>query len=107
MLLHVVPAAEWSADPTAPYRPGSLAAEGFVHCSPDEETALAIADAHYRETAGPLLVLRVDGERLTAEVRREGPYPHVYGPIDRAAVTEVLEVRRDADGRATGLAPLG
>ncbi|WMX47765.1 DUF952 domain-containing protein [Streptomyces roseicoloratus] len=109
MLLHVVPLDEWSVDPGLPYAPPSLAAEGFVHCSPDETTALAIADAHYRDVPGPLLVLVLDASRLGGEVRWEGSdgmlFPHVYGPIERAAVTAVLEVRRDADGRARELAP--
>ncbi|MET9678555.1 DUF952 domain-containing protein [Streptomyces sp. NPDC006482] len=109
MLLHVVPLADWSADPTAPYAPASLAAEGFVHCSADGAAALAIADGPYRTVPGPLLVLVIDASRLGAEVRWEGSgdvlFPHVYGAIERTAVTEVLEVRRDADGRARELAP--
>ncbi|WP_017241553.1 DUF952 domain-containing protein [Streptomyces sp. SS] len=110
MLMHVVPLADWSAAPEAPdapYAPPSLAAEGFVHCSADEAAALAIADAHYRDVPGPLLVLVIDEAGLGGEVRWEGSgdvlFPHVYGPVERAAVTAVLEVRRDADGRAREL----
>ncbi|MFC9339131.1 DUF952 domain-containing protein [Streptomyces sp. NPDC057020] len=109
MLLHVVPLADWSAAPDAPYAPASLAAEGFVHCSPDEAAALVIADTRYRNVPGPLLVLVIDEERLAGEVRWEGSggtlFPHVYGPVERDAVASVLEVRRDADGRARELAP--
>ncbi|MCX2182625.1 DUF952 domain-containing protein [Streptomyces sp. SKN60] len=109
MLLHVVPVDDWSADPGLPYAPPSLAAEGFVHCSPDERAALTIADGHYRDVPGTLLVLVIDESRLGGEVRWEGAgdvlFPHVYGPIERSAVTAVLEVRRDADGRARELAP--
>jgi uncharacterized protein (DUF952 family) len=109
MILHVVPLDEWSASPGLPYTPPSLASEGFVHCSADEASALSIADAHYRAVPGPLLVLRIDESALAAEVRWEGTggvlFPHVYGPVERAAVTAVLEVRRDAEGRALGLTP--
>ncbi|WP_406860038.1 DUF952 domain-containing protein [Streptomyces sp. HUAS MG47] len=109
MLMHVVPLDEWTAAPEAAYAPPSLASEGFVHCSPDEPTALAIADAHYRDVPGTLLVLVLDESRLAAEVHWEGSedmlFPHVYGPIERAAVASVLEVRRDADGRASELTP--
>ncbi|WP_329277241.1 DUF952 domain-containing protein [Streptomyces sp. NBC_00691] len=109
MLLHVVPLADWSAAPDAPYAPASLATEGFVHCSPDEAAALLIADARYRDVPGPLLVLVIDEARLAGEVRWEGSggtlFPHVYGPIERDAVTSVLEVRRDTDGRARELSP--
>lgn len=107
--MHVVPLDEWSADPELPYAPPSLASEGFVHCSADEASALAIADAHYRAARGPLLVLVIDESRLTGEVRweesRDTLFPHVHGPIERAAVTTLLEVRRDADGRARELIP--
>ncbi|MEU7027595.1 DUF952 domain-containing protein [Streptomyces sp. NPDC046275] len=112
MLLHLVPLDVWSADPDLPYAPPSLAAEGFVHCSGDEPSALAVADRYYRDVPGTLLVLVIDESRLGGEVRWEGSgssegvlFPHVYGPIERSAVTEVLEVRRDADGRARELAP--
>ncbi|QGV81361.1 DUF952 domain-containing protein [Streptomyces ficellus] len=109
MLLHVATGPEWSAAPADPYRPASLASEGFVHCSPDEETALAVAGAHYRDVPAPLLLVSLDEALLTTEVRWEradgGLFPHVYGPVDRAAVTDVREIRRDAAGRVTGLAP--
>ncbi|MCH0543246.1 DUF952 domain-containing protein [Streptomyces sp. MUM 203J] len=105
MLFHVAPLADWAAEPTAPYRPATLATEGFVHCSADRETALRIADTHFRAVPGPLLVLVLDEARLAAEVRWAGPFPHVYGPVERAAVTEVLEVLRGTDGRAPGLVP--
>ncbi|WP_228981924.1 DUF952 domain-containing protein [Streptomyces sp. DH12] len=107
MLFHVVPLAEWATGPDRPYRPASLAREGFVHCSADAAGALAVAGAHYRDVPGTLLALVVDEGRLTAEVRWErsgaGVFPHVYGPLERAAVTAVLEVRRGPDGAALEL----
>ncbi|WP_175412416.1 DUF952 domain-containing protein [Streptomyces sp. TRM64462] len=112
MLFHVVPLADWAADPEGPYRPPSLASEGFVHCSADGAAALAVADAHYRRVPGPLLALVVDEERLSADVRWEGTpggtvFPHVYGPVERAAVVALLEVRRGPDGEALELVPWG
>ncbi|MFB7449022.1 DUF952 domain-containing protein [Streptomyces sp. NPDC057027] len=120
MIYHVVTPAEWSARPEEPYAPASLAEEGFVHCSPDEPTTLAVVNAYFRGVTGPLLVLLLDESRLTARteweaaaptpppgVSEETLFPHVFGPIDRAAVDAVLEVTRDADGLATGLAKTG
>ncbi|MGW8062269.1 DUF952 domain-containing protein [Streptomyces ziwulingensis] len=117
MIYHVVPLTDWNADPGRPYAPASLAQDGFVHCSPDEETTLAVVNAFYRAAPRPLLALLVDEERLTAgcvwEAAVPAPppgvpggtlFPHVFGPVDRAAVQRVLEVRWDAEGRATGLA---
>ncbi|MQY13154.1 hypothetical protein SRB5_32970 [Streptomyces sp. RB5] len=109
MIYHVVPLDDWLLAPDRPYAPASLAEEGFVHCSPDEPTALAVADERFRDTVGPLMVLIVDEAELTARIRWEDAadgrtYPHVYGRINRTAVTGMLEVERDAEGRARSLA---
>ncbi|MEG8276447.1 DUF952 domain-containing protein [Streptomyces sp. AHA2] len=116
MIYHVVPHAVWHTDTGRPYAPASLAEEGFVHCSPDEAATLAVVNAFYRDAPRPLLVLALDETRLTARVEREAAapapppgiaagtlFPHVYGPLDRAAVDHVLEVRWDDQGRAVGL----
>ncbi|MCW5249882.1 MULTISPECIES: DUF952 domain-containing protein [unclassified Streptomyces] len=118
MIYHVVPLAEWTADPGRPYAPASLADDGFVHCSPDEATALAVAGAFYRAAPRPLAVLAVDEHRLTAPCRWEAPdpapppgvpdgtlFPHVHGPLDREAVVRVLRVRWDERDRPTDLTP--
>ncbi|WP_374773314.1 DUF952 domain-containing protein [Streptomyces sp. NBC_01310] len=98
MIFHLVPLADWTAAPELPYAPPSLDSEGFVHCSADRPTALAIADAHYRAVPGTLLAVELDEGALTAEVRREGEsggrYPHVQGPLNRDAVIHVWEVVR-------------
>lgn len=91
--------------------------DGFVHCSPDDATVLAVANTLYRDTTEPLVALTVDAARLDAEVRWEPPaprppdgvpdgtsFPHVYGPIDRSAVTGVRHLRRDPHGTYTGVA---
>ncbi|MEU9164600.1 DUF952 domain-containing protein [Streptomyces sp. NPDC048424] len=108
MIFHIVPLAAWAAAPELPYAPPSLDSEGFVHCSADRPTALAIADAHYREVPGTLLAVELDEDALTAEVRREGEsgvrYPHVHGPLNREAVTHVWEVVR-TPGTPASLAP--
>lgn len=116
MIFHVVPLDDWLRSPDRPYSPPALAEEGFIHCSPDEPTALAVADAFYREAIGPLMVLLIDERVLDAPVRWEPPeplpppgsapgvlFPHVYGRVNRNAVAGMLEVERAADGRALGL----
>lgn len=107
-ILHLVPQQDWSADPSRPYAPASLGTEGFVHCSPDVATTLAVATAFYADAPRPLLVLRLDPTRLAAEVVLEAAspapppgvrddvlFPHVLGPLDRDAVTSVGEVEWD------------
>ncbi|MEU6475439.1 DUF952 domain-containing protein [Streptomyces sp. NPDC047017] len=116
MIYHVVPLTEWSTGPDRPYAPASLAEEGFVHCSPDEATTLAVVNAFYRSAPRPLLALLIDEDRLAARLEWEpavpvpppgtpegAAFPHVFGPLNRDAVTRVLEVAFDGEGRATGL----
>ncbi|MFD6291460.1 DUF952 domain-containing protein [Streptomyces sp. NPDC060205] len=118
MICHVVPLGEWSARPEAPYAPASLARDGFIHCAPDEETALAVVNAFYRSSPRPLLALVLDEARLTARLEFEAAdptpppgvgadvlFPHLFGPLNRDAVERVLEIRWDDDGRAAGLQP--
>ncbi|SES35276.1 Uncharacterized conserved protein, DUF952 family [Streptomyces sp. yr375] len=116
MIYHVVPLDEWSTGPDRPYAPASLAEDGFVHCSPDEETTLAVVNAFYRDAPRPLLALVLDENRLAARCEWEAAaptpppgvaattlFPHVFGPLDRDAVTHVLKVTWNEQGRATGL----
>jgi uncharacterized protein (DUF952 family) len=116
MIYHVVPLAEWNAAPDRAYAPASLAEDGFVHCSPDEETTLAVVNAFYRGAPRPLLALLLDenrlGARCTWEEADPAPppgvaegvlFPHVFGPVNRDAVERIQEVEWDAEGRATGL----
>ncbi|MFD3536384.1 DUF952 domain-containing protein [Streptomyces sp. NPDC058664] len=122
MIYHVVTSAEWagwSARPDVPYAPASLAEDGFVHCSPDAGTTLAVVNAFYRDAARPLLALLLDEDRLTSGLEFEAAaptpppgvdadvlFPHLFGPVDRGAVARVLEVEWDESGRATGLRDL-
>ncbi|MEU7720184.1 DUF952 domain-containing protein [Streptomyces tibetensis] len=120
MIYHVVPRTVWTSGTGGTYAPASLAEEGFVHCSPDEATTLAVVNAFYRDAPGPLLVLALDEARLTARVEWEAAaptpppgvsgdvlFPHVFGPLDRDAVDHVLEVRFDGQGRAVELRTAG
>jgi uncharacterized protein (DUF952 family) len=117
MLLHLTPLDDWLDAPERPYVPASLITEGFVHCSADERTVLAVANALFREVAGPLMVLLIDENALDAAVRWEAAdgtplpgvadgalFPHIYGPVNRSAVAGMLEVERGPDGRWKSLA---
>jgi uncharacterized protein (DUF952 family) len=119
MIFHVVPLSEWNALPEQAYAPASLAEDGFVHCSPDEETTLAVVNAFYRTAPRPLLALVLDEDRLAARLEFEEAvpapppgvavnvlFPHVFGPVNRDAVERICEIEWDTDGRATGLKPV-
>ncbi len=89
------------------YWPARFAADGFVHCSATSEVVLAVARAFYAHVVEPLLVLRIEPSRLGARLLFEpgappeppgvAPgtlFPHVYGPIDLAAVSGVGVLER-------------
>jgi uncharacterized protein (DUF952 family) len=101
-IYHLVPASIWKAVGSGPYRPESLATEGFVHCSNADQVAQA-ANRFYADQAD-LLVLSIDTSRLAHPLRDEAAgtgeyFPHIYGPIEREAVVAVQPLERDADGR--------
>jgi uncharacterized protein (DUF952 family) len=119
-ILHLMPIdawRRWSAGGS--YEPVSLATEGFVHCTGDDELMLDVANRFYAESPDELVVVSFDPDRLTSEVRWEAPahpdgrpagddeprFPHVYGPLQIEAATGVRRVRR-LDGRFVGYAPI-
>lgn len=98
---HLVPAAVWEAAPAdEPFRPASLADEGFVHLTHRMVELVDVANSFYRDDPRPHVVLTIALRLLTAPWRHDGDerYPHVYGPLDRAAITEVRPIERAADG---------
>ncbi len=85
---------------------------GFIHCTATAEVLRQVANAFYRGTPGEFVVLEIDTSQLTAEVRWEPPepappagspmsqvlFPHIYGGLNRSAVTAVRAARRTASG---------
>ena len=105
---HLIPMEVWSAaDPGVPLDRDSLTDEGFIHCTDGAAALMATANRHYRADPRPFLALTVDLDAVSSSWRFDEPgkpYPHVYGPIDRAAILAVAAVHRDADGTFTGIA---
>jgi uncharacterized protein (DUF952 family) len=56
----------------------------------------------YFKTVPDVIMLTIDPEKLTSEIRWEKAdaayFPHVYGPINLEAVDKVLELAPDDDG---------
>jgi uncharacterized protein (DUF952 family) len=100
--LHLVPEATWEGhDPSTPYLPAAYVQDGFVHCTDGDEEMVAVANRFYRDDPQPFLLLTVDLDRTGSQWRFDepgSPYPHVYGPIDLAAVMEVRRMDRAMDG---------
>ncbi len=106
---HLVPVDVWAAaDPGTPYTATSLADEGFAHCTDGLDALGATFDRHYATDPRPFLALTVDLDAVGVPWRYDvpdSPYPHIYGPIPRAAIGNVARVERHADGRFAGLTP--
>ncbi len=114
-LLHLVARTEWEAAlPREDYRPQAFAADGFIHCTLGEEALLAVANRFYRQLFGEFLVLEIDESMVTAPIKWEPPihpdgtptraddqvlYPHIYGPLNRPAITSIKKLVRNNDGR--------
>jgi glutathione S-transferase len=109
LIFHLAIAGEWdeACAGGGPYRRStaglSLEEQGFIHLSFAHQVQ-AVADNFY---AGrdDVVLLFVDPRRLTAELKVEAlhgapePFPHLYGPLDLAAVIAAYPVSQGPDGR--------
>jgi uncharacterized protein (DUF952 family) len=101
-IYHLVTPSIWHVAGTGPYRAESLATEGFIHCSNEDQVA-RVANLFYANCT-ELFVLCVDADRMSHELRDEEAangecFPHVYGPIERHAIVDVRPLKRDTAGR--------
>ncbi len=112
-ILHLVPADYFNGLPASkPYLPSAFADDGFIHCTKEPEVMLKIANRFYKDLPGELLVLVIDADKVTAEVKWEAPahpdgsaasggeplFPHIYGPLNREAIVEIRAAVRAEDG---------
>jgi uncharacterized protein (DUF952 family) len=96
-LFHITSSAAWqAARSVGEYRADSLATEGFIHLSTEQQWRHTL-HRFYRDHAG-LVVLVIDPARLGSEVRYERvhgeDFPHLYGPLATAAVVAVRPAPR-------------
>lgn len=94
-IYHVTTAEEWNAGKArGAYEAASLKEEGFIHCS----EARQVDDVLRRYFAGKdnLVKLVIDTDKLTSKYIQEwspsiqDTFPHIYGPINIDAVTQVI-----------------
>jgi uncharacterized protein (DUF952 family) len=102
LTFHLVAHEVWEAQrDRETYLPEAFAADGFVHCTDGEDAVIDTANRYYRDDPRAYVVLTIDLDALSSEVKYEDParmFPHVYGPIETTAVRGVRDVRRDEDG---------
>jgi uncharacterized protein (DUF952 family) len=100
MIFHVTDAGRWQQSlqdgaHTGSTRGVELAEQGFIHCSTAAQWPGVIA--RFYAGVADLVLLHIDEARLTSPLRYEAAahdsagevFPHVYGPIDLAAVVLV------------------
>lgn len=101
-IFHITSRSAWAeALETSHYEGDTLKTEGFIHCS-DASQVLRVANARFRERRD-LVLLEIDPRKLAAELRYEDGgegelFPHVYGPLNCNAVTEVRDFLPDETG---------
>ena len=107
-LYHIATALDWDqarldGDYRTSTRGRSLSEEGFIHASTAAQV-LPVANVVYADEPQDLVLLVLDTSRIEAEIRREpvqgwaDPFPHIYGPLDVAAVARAVPLERDAAG---------
>jgi len=106
---HLVPESWYLAQPEdRGYLPEPFDTDGFVHLTYGLDDVLVVGNMFYRDDARPYLLLTIDLDQISSEVRHDddsGRYPHVYGPLDRAAIVAIQRVERRDDGSFTSIEP--
>ncbi|MFJ8045633.1 DUF952 domain-containing protein [Kitasatospora sp. NPDC096147] len=118
MIYHLAPLDDWLREPGRPYTAASLLTDGFIHCSPDEPTALAVANAYFQDARDPLMALLIEERLVEPMVKWEAPngpppagaapdvlFPHIYGRLNRTAVLGLEKLERNANGVWAELKP--
>ena len=113
-IYHLVSESEFRAQAKeSEYVPARFDQDGFIHCAGERDTLLAVANDYFSSVEEPVLVLVIETAGLAAEVRFEPPapvagsgtshleeaslFPHIYGPLNLDAVTEIGALRK-SDG---------
>lgn len=114
MILHLLSRKSWiEAQEFGQLIAPSVAIEGFAHCS-TEHQMVEVANKYYRGTRD-MVLLNIDPDKLTSPLKFEPPahldgspalpheplFPHIYGPINLDAVSEVIDFPCNEEGYFT------
>jgi uncharacterized protein (DUF952 family) len=109
---HLSPRVAWLAyvagSGAGRYEADSLADEGFVHCTDGLAELRLTFDRHFRDDPRPFVALTIDLDAIDVAWRYDtpgSPYPHIYGPIQLAAIRSTFDVIRTRTGRFERLQP--
>ena len=93
LIYHIVSATDWATQESQPdYEASSLQTEGFIHLSTKKQVDGVLS--RYYQNVPDLLLLHVDVDKLTHELRYEmatnnDQFPHLYGPLNKTAVIAI------------------
>jgi len=101
MIYHLTLPSEWQAAQAAgQYTAPSLATEGFIHCSTAEQVART-ANLYF-QGQGELRLLHIREADLAVDLKFEPAsgqlFPHLFGPLNLAAVARAQPLFPDGDG---------
>ena len=114
MILHLLSRENWAeAQANGQLVAPSVATEGFAHCS-TEHQMVDVANKYY-SGATNMVLLNVDPTKLTSQMKFEPPahldgspalpheplFPHIFGPINLDAVSEVIDFPCNEQGYFT------
>lgn len=100
-IFHIATVADWeAAQRSGSYTTSTLgrtlAEEGFIHASREDQWR-GVRDRFYADVTEPLVLLAIDTDRLASPIVEEAPgegvvetFPHIYGPVDVSAVVETV-----------------
>ena len=103
MIYHMLPDAIWAQQADDPFYEGeTLASEGFIHCTAEPTRLAWVANQFYQQQAGNFVILWIEPTLVQAAIKWEQAdqhtFPHIYGLLNRNAVTHVSEFPRNATG---------
>ena len=106
MIYHIAIHGEWDAQADMPtYVPDRYRKDWFIHCSELQQLE-RVADYNLRGRSD-LLLLEIMPTRLQPETRyQQGgreKYPHIYGPINRDAISRTVPVACNPHGLFGGV----
>ncbi|MCX6202027.1 MAG: DUF952 domain-containing protein [Bacteroidetes bacterium] len=96
-IYHITTAAAWEKAQTAgAYTADSLASEGFIHCSTQDQVP-GVLDRYYKGQTN-LVKLTIEKSKVTSPLIFElatsinEVFPHIHGPINLSAVVKTESI---------------
>lgn len=101
IILHITKRQQWEqAELLGVYRSDTLDSEGFIHCSTPQQVVKTANSFFYNQKG--LVLLCIESEKVQSSILYEGvaeeKFPHIYGPLNIDAVTQVIDFEPNEKG---------